>query len=69
MNDWRYSEEKMKTRQSAYIILLMKFGSKLDNLGLPIHNMKSITECAHDWVSQGNMQTDGIVSYFKTYYD
>ena len=69
MNDWRYSEEKMKTRQSAYIILLMKFGSKLDNLGLPIHSMKSITECAHDWVSQGNMQTDGIVSYFKTYYD
>lgn len=68
MNDWRYSEEKMQIRQNAYIILLSRFGSKLNEIGLPIHNMKDITECAHDWVSQGNMQTDGIVSYFNTHY-
>jgi len=68
MNDWRYNDEKMKTRQSAYIILLKKFGEQLDDNGVPIYSMKNITECANDWVSQGNVRCDGIVSYFKAYY-
>ena len=36
--------------------------------GEPIYTMKSITECAHDWVSQGNVRCDGIVKYFLAYY-
>ena len=66
--DWRYSDQKMKLRQEVYKILLKRFGSDLDKEGKPMYNMKSITECAHDWVSQGNMRSDGIVAYFKAYY-
>ena len=66
--DWRYSDQKMKLRQEVYKILLKRFGSDLDTEGKPMYNMKSITECAHDWVSQGNMRSDGIVAYFKAYY-
>ncbi len=66
--DWRYSEEKMKTRQRAFSMLLNRFGSDLDKIGEPIYTMKSITECAHDWVSQGNVRCDGIVKYFLAYY-
>ena len=66
--DWRYSDERMKLRQRVYTLLLNKFGSELDENGEPVYTMQSITECAHDWVSQGNMRTDGIVAYYKAYY-
>jgi len=66
--DWRYSEDRMELRQKAYLILLNLFGSDLDKNHEPIYSMKSITECCHDWVSQGNNDTDGIVSYFISNY-
>ena len=66
--DWRYSEKKLKVRQSAYSILMKRFASQLDENGQPIYSMKSITECAHDWVSQGNVNTNGIVKYYEAYY-
>ncbi len=68
IDDWRYSEQKLKTREQAYSILLSRFGSQLNTNGEPIYTMQSITECAHDWVSQGNVRCDGIVKYFEAYY-
>ena len=69
MNDWRYNDQRMETRKLAYSILLKEFGSELSTNGEPVHSMKNITGCAHDWVSQGNVLCDGIISYYKTYYD
>ena len=66
--DWRYSEERMELRQKVYSLLLGRFGSELDENGEPLHSMKSISECAHDWVSQGNVNTNGIVKYYEAYY-
>jgi len=66
--DWRYSEDRMKLRQKVYSLLLGRFGSELDENGEPLHSMKSISECAHDWVSQGNVNTNGIVKYYEAYY-
>ena len=66
--DWRYSDQKMKLRQKVYTLLLGRFGSQLDENGKPIYSMQSITECAHDWVSQGNVNTNGIVKYYEAYY-
>jgi len=66
--DWRYSDERMKYRQAALKVLFAKFGS-LSKDGVPIHSPQSIYECAHDWVSQGNVRPDGIVAYYKAYYD
>jgi len=34
----------------------------IDNLEAPLF------ECAHDWVSQGNVNTNGIIKYFEAYY-
>jgi len=67
-NDWRYSEDRMELRQKVYTLLLARFGSEVDENGEPVYSMESITECCHDWVSQGNMRTDGIVAYYKAYY-
>ena len=66
--DWRYSEDRMELRQKVYSLLLGRFGSELDENGEPIYSMQSISECAHDWVSQGNVNTNGIVKYYEAYY-
>ena len=66
--DWRYSEERMDLREKAYNLLLTRFGSQLDANGEPLYTMQSITECSHDWVSQGNVSTSGIVKYYQAYY-
>jgi len=65
--DWRYSDDRMKVRESALKILLTKFGHQLEN-GVPKYSPQSIYECAHDWVSQGNNTTFGIVKYYEAYY-
>ena len=66
--DWRYSDERMELRQKVYSLLLKRFGSAIDENGEPVYSMNSITQCSHDWVSQGNVRSDGIVKYFQAYY-
>ena len=67
LDDWRYSDDKMKVRDQALTILLSKFGHQMEGV-LPKYSNQSIYECAHDWVSQGNMHTAGIVKYYEVYY-
>ena len=66
-DDWRYSEDRMKLREQALRVLLSKYGHQLEG-GKPVYSNQSIYECAHDWVSQGNVNTFGIVAYYKAYY-
>ena len=68
IKDWRYSEQKMKVRQQALTILLTKYGSELDNTRKSKYSNQSIYECAHDWVSQGNVNCNGIAKYYEAYY-
>ena len=66
--DWRYSEEKLKLRENALKILLSKYGSDLDSTRKSKYTNRSIYECAHDWVSQGNVNCNGLVKYYEAYY-
>jgi len=66
--DWRYSEEKLQYREAALRVLLARFGHQMKPNGEPEYSQKSIYECAHDWVSQGNVRPDGIVKYYLAYY-
>ena len=66
--DWRYSDEKLKLRQQALLILLKKYGGELDNTRKSKYAGQSIYECAHDWVSQGNVNCNGITKYYEAYY-
>ena len=66
--DWRYSEERMDVRTQGLNILLRKFGSQICSDGSPRYSNQSIYECVHDWVSQGNITTGGIVKYYEAYY-
>jgi len=65
--DWRYSDERMEYRAAALTVLLSEFGHQLEG-GVPKHSSRSIYECAHDWVSQGNDSTVGIVEFYRTQY-
>jgi hypothetical protein len=67
IEDWRYSEQKLNLRESALKVLLTKYGGQLKD-SLPGYSNQSIYECAHDWVSQGNVNTNGIIKYFEAYY-
>lgn len=66
--DWRYSDDRMDVRTQGLNILLKKFGRELSSDGSPRYSNQGIYECIHDWVSQGNKRTDGIVAYYKAYY-
>ena len=68
IDDWRYSKEKLKLREQALFILLSRYGTELDKNHVPKYSSQSIYECAHDWVSQGNTSTSGIVKYYEAYY-
>ena len=67
--DWRYSKEKMELREQGLFILMAKYGHQLDdNTRLSKYTSKSIYECIHDWVSQGNVNCNGITKYYEDYY-
>ena len=57
----------MKVREQALKVLLSKFGGQMEGC-VPKYSSQSIYECAQDWVSQGNMNTAGIVKYYEAYY-
>ena len=67
IDDWRYNDYKMKVREQALKVLLSKFGGQMEGC-VPKYSSQSIYECAQDWVSQGNMNTAGIVKYYEAYY-
>lgn len=67
IEDWLYSENKLKLRESALKVLLTKYDSQLKE-SLPEYTNQSMYECSHDWVSQGNVNTNGIIKYFEAYY-
>ena len=68
IEDWRYSDFKMQLRRQALSLLIKRFGSELNENGEPKYSNQSIYECVHDWVSQGNKRTDGLVKYYQAYY-
>ena len=61
------TKKKIKIRQQALSILLSRFGRSLDVVDRKSkYTNQSIYECAHDWVSQGNVNCNGIVKYYET---
>ena len=66
--DWLYTSDRMKLREHCLSVLLQKYGGEIVD-GVPKYSPQSIYECAHDWVSQGNPSSSGIVKYFEAYYN
>ena len=45
-----------ESKEQSYKVLLSKLGGQMEGVR-PKYSSQSIYECAHDWVSQGNMHT------------
>lgn len=69
IQDWRYSESKMKLRTDVLHKLLRRYGSHMNPDGTPEHSSESIYACAHDWVSQGHPDAEGVLEYYEANYD
>ena len=67
--DWLYSAERMNLRSECVKLLLRTYGSHITTHGTPEHSSESIYACAHDWISQGNQTTEGILNYYEDYYE
>tara|TARA_B100001093_G_scaffold484851_1_gene518669 strand:- start:193 stop:402 length:210 start_codon:yes stop_codon:yes gene_type:complete len=65
--DCRYNEQKLALREQALRVLLSKYGGQME-ISTSKYSPQSIYECAHDWISQGNTSTSGIVKYYEAYY-
>ena len=66
-DDWRYNDFNTKLRQEVLKTLMAKYAHIMDG-PVPKHSPQSIYECAHDWVSQGNKISSGVVKYYEAYY-
>ena len=47
-------------RREVLGLLLKKFHNT--------HTNRAIYECANEWVSRGNVNSNGVIAYFKAYY-
>lgn len=66
MSNWLYSDERMNLRAEVIGLLFKKFGGdRIDQAG---YSTEDIYSAAHDWVSQGNPSTDGVIHYFTQHY-
>ena len=54
------TEEKLQLRERALLILLKEFSGKKNN--------RAIYDCADDWCNK-QVTTNGLVSYYKAYYE
>ena len=61
---WLHSEERQEARSMALLGLLKAFGGELSQDGTPAHSPRSLYGAAHDYVSHGNTDPDGIISYY-----
>jgi hypothetical protein len=62
MNCWIYSEERMNLRADVIGILFKEYGG--EQIQDAPYSTEDIYNAAHDWVSHGNPNTEGVLNYF-----
>ena len=65
--EYKFTDTQMRVRQQSLSVLLTHF-AEINEKGTPKHSTKSIYECANEWVSKGNVNTNGILKYYEAYY-
>jgi hypothetical protein len=68
INDWLYRPDRMVLREQALSTLLKKYGGYLTEHGLPMYSTESIYAAAHDWISAGNKDMDGLPSFYENFH-
>jgi len=61
---WLHSPERQEARSEALARLLKAFGGELGDDGTPTHSPRGLYGAAHDYVSHGNTDPNGIIAYY-----
>ena len=61
---WLHSPERQDARSAALLRLLRTFGGELADDDTPAHAPRGLYGAAHDYVSHGNTDADGIIAYY-----
>ena len=62
--EWLHSEEKLALRSACLLRLLREFGSGLDFEGNSLYDNRSIYSAAHDYISHGNTDPEGVIKFY-----
>jgi len=61
---WLYSDQRQESRSAALLSLLKAFGGAINADGSPSHNPRGLYGAAHDYVSHGNTDPEGILGFY-----
>lgn len=61
---WLHSESRQEARSAALLRLLEAFGGELGGDATPSYCPRGLYGAAHDYVSHGNIDPDGIIPYY-----
>ena len=67
IDDWRYSDHKMKVRDKHFTVLLSRYGGEIEkrgNLNTPVNQSTSVLTIG----SLNNVNCNGITAYYEAYY-
>ena len=62
--EWLHEDERLILRGDCLSALLNAFGCELNEDGTPAHNNKALYSAAHDYISHGNTNPDGVIKFY-----
>ena len=62
--DWLHNDERLELRSVCLLRLLKEFGGELSDVYTPAHATRSIYSAAHDYISHGNTDPEGVVKFY-----
>lgn len=62
--EWLHNDERLELRSVCLLRLLREFGGELSESHTPLHPSRSIYSAAHDYISHGNTDPDGVVKFY-----
>lgn len=62
--EWLHNEERLALRADCLSVLLKLFGGELTEDKLPAHDSRSLYSAAHDYISHGNTDPQGVAKFY-----
>jgi hypothetical protein len=61
---WLHNDERLELRGECLVALLKAFGGDINEDGSPVHSSRHLYGAAHDYISHGNDNPDGVVKFY-----
>ena len=61
---WLHNDERLELRGECLVVLLKAFGTELKEDGTPLHHNRNLYSAAHDYISHGNTDPEGVIKFY-----